>query len=167
MLETIYWTAPAWLSNSFAAIFCYFFVVKNPLLPNWPVDFYGTIFGKRIFGENKTLVGSAVTILFGIFVGWVQGNAIGGLWFGFAVFSGGILNSFIKRRLGIHDGGNLWVFDQIDYALLVIAVAIFFPFTLPNFDFIYFLVFVFIYQFVINYVASLMCFRKRLFLSKP
>jgi len=99
------------------------------------VDFGKTLFGKRIFGQNKTFRGFFVGITFSIIVSFLQyildANKIieieklSGLWqfmlFGFLAGFGALLGdsveSFFKRQFGIKEGRPFVPFDQIDYIL--------------------------------------------------
>jgi CDP-2,3-bis-(O-geranylgeranyl)-sn-glycerol synthase len=100
---------------------------------NYPVDHYKQLFGKRIFGDNKTYrgfvtgVGVAIIISLIQFIldkyGLIKVTELAGfgqfLFFGFlsgfGALAGDTVESFFKRRLDIKNGRPLIPFDQIDY----------------------------------------------------
>jgi len=100
-----------------------------------PVDFGKTLFGKRIFGQNKTFRGFIIGIVISIVVSFLQyildANKIieierlSGLWqflafgslAGFGALFGDSVESFFKRQFGIKEGKPFIPFDQIDYIL--------------------------------------------------
>jgi len=100
-----------------------------------PVDFGKTLFGKRIFGQNKTLRGFLVGIIFSIIVSFsqyildankiIEIEKLSGLWqfilfgflAGFGALFGDSVESFFKRQFGIKEGRPFIPFDQIDYIL--------------------------------------------------
>lgn len=153
MIETILFTAPAWVSNTLTAVFYYFFIVCLQWVPGWPLDGARTFAGKRIFGNNKTVFGSLSMLFFAAVIGWAQGSICAGLGMGIATLIGGLLNSFIKRRMGIPEGRNLFFMDQVDYALAVLVYL--YLFQLEPFYFApgLFLGFIFLYQLIINWLA--------------
>ncbi|MDI6734238.1 MAG: CDP-archaeol synthase [Patescibacteria group bacterium] len=152
LLETIYFTAPAWLSNTLAAFLCYFFRKKKILLMK-PMDFGFKIKGKRFFGDNKTICGCLITLISASLIGLIQNQLFLGFIMGLSVIVGTLLNSFLKRRLNIIDGGNFFPFDQVDYALSIITVIKSMELKFVFFDPLIFLIFVFIYQLSINLIA--------------
>jgi len=99
----------------------------------YPVDFKETVFGKRIFGDNKTWRGFLFGVVGAILVALVQYwldkvniiviGELDGFWqfilFGFLAGFGALLGdsaeSFIKRQLAIGSGHPLIPLDQIDY----------------------------------------------------
>ncbi|MBI5732763.1 CDP-archaeol synthase [Candidatus Jorgensenbacteria bacterium] len=161
MIETIYFTAPAWLSNTLTAIFYYALMDKNHIIPSWPVDFGATIRGRRLFGNNKTFFGCIFTILISALIGSLQGRSIIGWTMGIATVIGTLINSFAKRRLNITPGGTLFPFDQLDYAIMNTMVLYLFEATPPSFNIFYFLGFALIYQLSINALAFKFGFIKR------
>ncbi len=161
LIETLYFTMPAWLSNTFTAIFYYFFIVKYKILPAWPLDFGLKFKNKRIFGDNKTFFGSLSTIFFGAIIGFFQNSFFTGLIFGIATLLGSLLNSFIKRQLNIPPGGSFFPFDQIDYALMSLFFIYLFDLAFFHFQPFIFLSFVFIYQLLVNFLAFKLGFIKK------
>jgi len=100
-----------------------------------PVDFGKSVFGKRIFGQNKTFRGFFVGVIFGVVISFLQyilaANKIieieklSGLWqflafgflAGFGALAGDSIESFLKRQVGIKEGRPFIPFDQIDYII--------------------------------------------------
>jgi CDP-2,3-bis-(O-geranylgeranyl)-sn-glycerol synthase len=100
-----------------------------------PVDFGKTLFGKRIFGQNKTFRGFFIGVSFSVIVSFFQYllavnkiieiEKLSGFWqflsFGFLAGFGALLGdsveSFFKRQFGIKEGRPFIPFDQIDYIL--------------------------------------------------
>ena len=100
-----------------------------------PVDSGKTLFGKRIFGQNKTFRGYVSGILAAVFVSFLQyildyygiieiDKLLGineFLLFGFLTGLGAMLGdsieSFFKRQFGIKEGRPFIPFDQIDYII--------------------------------------------------
>ncbi|MDI6821022.1 MAG: CDP-archaeol synthase [Patescibacteria group bacterium] len=160
LLEIIYFTAPAWFSNTLAAVFCYFFIKKGKIIPTWPVDFGLKINGKRLFGDQKTVLGCFITLISASLIGLIQNQLLIGVIMGFSVIIGTLLNSFVKRRCNIIDGGNFFPFDQIDYALSTLLILNIFQITPVFFNSAIFLIFIFIYQLLINFAAFKLRFIK-------
>jgi CDP-diglyceride synthetase len=80
--------------------------------------------GERLFGKNKTLrgLGSAliVTTLIGLLFGFSW--QIGALIAAFAML-GDLLSSFIKRRLALPSGSQVFGLDQIPESLLPLLIC--------------------------------------------
>lgn len=135
---TVYYSLPGLIGNM-APIF-----VKNHF--KWlakPIDFGMKFRGKRIFGANKTFRGFIFGTLAGALVGYIQFRVQGnvffdsisyvqytlksaltiGATFGFAALVGDAVESFFKRQIGIGPGKPFIPFDQLDYALGVIAFS--------------------------------------------
>ena len=100
-----------------------------------PIDFNKKIFGKGIFGKNKTFRGLVFGILFAIIITFVQfilynnGILTGlalidysnwlfiGLLMGSGAIFGDLAESFIKRRLNLVPGVSFIPFDQLDFVI--------------------------------------------------
>lgn len=132
LLEVILLFLPAGLANMLPPIVALFL----PQL-SYPLDFYKTYHGKRIFGDHKT------------FRGLISGTLIGGLVFifqkqlyisfdfyrslslidysttsvlfgflvGFGALFGDAIKSFIKRQVNIKPGVSWFPWDQIDWVI--------------------------------------------------
>lgn len=109
-----------------------------------PVDRGKKLGGKRIFGNNKTVIGTLSGLVCGVLVGAIEFPflsfmlpiavllAIGALF-------GDLLGSFIKRRAGIGSGKSLPILDQ--YGFFVFAILFALPLGhLPNIYGIVFLI---------------------------
>jgi hypothetical protein len=128
------------------------FVLKYDLYPSLkvPLDLGYSFRGKRIFGDNKTIRGVLVHLLFSLIgtffsqyiQAWLLPSSISlldlsshwlkvGLIFGLGMSLGELPNSFVKRQLGIRPGerpigwGRIFFFvmDQVD---MVLGIWIFF-----------------------------------------
>jgi len=98
-------------------------VRKLPLL-NCPVDNGIRFRGKRLLGNNKTIRGLLFGVLFGLLVAsaidhWTgYGNAwLMGVLLGLFAMLGDMIESIIKRQLGIAPGKQFLPFDQIDWVI--------------------------------------------------
>ncbi len=113
---------------------------KMPMLEflDRPIDSNKKLFGKPIFGRNKTYRGFAAGALFALIVGLAQFlasehfDALNRLEFfemglreyaslslllGVGALVGDATESFLKRQVGIKPGEPWFPFDQIDYVL--------------------------------------------------
>ena len=120
VLESLWLILPAYLANSSPVI----------LGGGKPLDHGLTIGGKRILGDGKTYRGLIGGTCCGILIGLIQ-NRIGlsGLIdppvFPFSVLIllsagalfGDIIESLIKRRIGMKRGASFFPFDQLDFIL--------------------------------------------------
>jgi len=96
-----------------------------------PVDF-----GNNIFGKNKTYRGLIFGVIFGIVVAYLQflfynsffffrnlsfvdysNWLLLGFLFGFGALFGDMIESFVKRRLGIKSGQRFVPWDQLDFVI--------------------------------------------------
>lgn len=110
------------------------------------IDGGQTLFGQRIFGENKTWRGLVVATLFGGALFTLQ-KGLATVWpwfqqlspydydrfpwwfgpvFAAAAISGDLIKSFFKRRLRIAPGKSWFPFDQLDFYVAATLVLRFF-----------------------------------------
>ncbi|MFH1450813.1 MAG: CDP-2,3-bis-(O-geranylgeranyl)-sn-glycerol synthase [archaeon] len=82
-----------------------------------PIDFGKEWQEKRILGKGKTFEGLIGGALVGAVVGFILGNFLLGLAVAFGALMGDIIESLIKRRVGIKSGQPWWVFDQVDFVI--------------------------------------------------
>lgn len=101
-----------------------------------PVDFGKKIGKKRIFGDNKTIRGVIFGVIFSVVLAYLQFilyrypvfRALSffdysakwlyvGLLIGLGVMFGDLVNSFIKRRIGLKPGKPFIPFDQLNALL--------------------------------------------------
>lgn len=93
-----------------------------------PLDFKKKFMGKRIFGDHKTIRGTAAALIIGIIAGALEGLAfpfmfkISILLTIGAVF-GDLLGSFIKRRLNYKSGKSFPIMDQFGFVVFAIIFA--------------------------------------------
>lgn len=117
--------------------------IAAKLFPSWnyPIDFYLTFKGKRIFGAHKTVRGFVFGVICAHFVflltnnwGWYEslfGGAVSlpwhfGLITGAAALVGDALKSFFKRQLKIKPGRPWIPFDQTDWVICYLLVLPFY-----------------------------------------
>jgi CDP-2,3-bis-(O-geranylgeranyl)-sn-glycerol synthase len=94
-----------------------------------PLDFGKKFMGKRIFGDSKSVYGTASGILCGIIVGIAEYHFIHymlyvaiALTFG-AVF-GDLFGSFLKRQAGIKPGHSVLLLDQYGFLAFALLFAL-------------------------------------------
>ena len=110
---------------------------KFPWLNQWetPMDFGKTWRGKPVFGKNKRLRG----IVFGTIMGGLTAVIVSkfnantvvtlapfwmGSLLGFGALLGDAIESFFKRRRGIDAGQSWFPFDQTDYIIGGLLIAL-------------------------------------------
>ncbi len=128
-----------------------------------PLDFGKRFRGKRIFGDNKTIRGTSAAIAAGIIAGLAEYQflnymlAIAVLLTLGAVF-GDLLGSFIKRRMNMKSGANLWMLDQ--YGFFIFALLFALPLgNLPN---IYGLIFIIMLTGILHLATNIAAHRLKL-----
>jgi CDP-2,3-bis-(O-geranylgeranyl)-sn-glycerol synthase len=94
------------------------------------LDGKAKLFGKRIFGDNKTIRGTVSSLLCGIAVGLIEYPFFHymlpiAVLLAVGANVGDLLGSFIKRRLNIRHGASFPVLDQ--YGFFVVALLFAFP----------------------------------------
>lgn len=113
-----------------------------------PIDCKKKLFGKRIFGDNKTWRGLLVAVIAGagIFIvqTWLYKNGYArslslfdyttmpiflGAVLGLGAMLGDLIKSFMKRQVNIEPGSPWYVVDQIDYVFggVLLCSPFFFP----------------------------------------
>ncbi|RLG35585.1 CDP-2,3-bis-(O-geranylgeranyl)-sn-glycerol synthase [Methanosarcinales archaeon] len=118
ILTSLWLILPAYFANSSPVIFG----------GGKPIDHGLRINGKRLFGDGKTYRGTAAGICCGILAGLLQnyiGASINAPSFPLSVLIlistgalfGDLVESLIKRRLGIEQGSFFFPFDQLDFVL--------------------------------------------------
>jgi len=110
-----------------------------------PIDFGRNFFGKRLFGDGKTIEGFALGILAGTLVGALEAYLYSDLnayalmygvtlpnitiFIGFMIalgaLSGDLTGSFIKRRMGLNRGADVPLLDQWNFIIGSIIFAFF------------------------------------------
>ncbi len=93
-----------------------------------PLDFGRKWRGKRIFGNNKTIRGTASAIAIGILAGALESLAFPfmlkiSIMLALGAVFGDLLGSFIKRRLGYRSGHSFPVMDQFGFVVFALAFA--------------------------------------------
>ncbi len=134
LLKCLYFMLPAYFANMvpvFAEKFGLFKFLARP------IDGNRTLFGKPIFGVNKTWRGFIVGILVAMATAWLQSllysipffNRISlvnysktdilplGFLFGFGALFGDLIKSFFKRRVNLKPGAPWVPFDQLDFVV--------------------------------------------------
>jgi CDP-2,3-bis-(O-geranylgeranyl)-sn-glycerol synthase len=101
--------------------------VKKVNFLNFPVDFYKTWKGKRIFGDHKTYRGLFFGILAASIFSFIQGQGFYvGLVIGMGTLFGDLVGSFFKRRLSINPGGKNLLIDDMPGNFFAILFAFLF-----------------------------------------
>ncbi|MGC8975069.1 MAG: CDP-2,3-bis-(O-geranylgeranyl)-sn-glycerol synthase [Thermoprotei archaeon] len=120
LLRVVLLYLPAMTANAVPLI-CRKYVFKNPHPIDFKINFYD---GKRLLGDNKSIEGFVSGVVAGALVGLVYGYymrsqlrewIIYGLLSGTGAMSGDLINSFIKRRLGMKPGQPFIPLDQISF----------------------------------------------------
>lgn len=126
IVEAVMLYLPAMVANAMPLI-TRRYVFRNP----HPIDF-GKAFidGRRVFGDNKSLEGFMSGVAAGSLIGLAYSYyfrthswLLYGFISGFGAMCGDLLNSFVKRRLGLAPGRPFIPLDQISF-LLMAFVAI-------------------------------------------
>ncbi len=130
LLSSIYFALPCWSFNMSAALLTplgrLFPSIKNI---NIPIDMGLTWNGSPLIGPSRTYLGLLVAIIAGTL--WIYiGDDQFALLKTILAFVGVVSASFIKRRLKLRSGAQMYVVDQIDY--LFIVALIFYVFSLEN-----------------------------------
>ena len=107
-----------------------------------PLDMGAKLKGKRIFGANKTIRGTASSLICGIAVGLIEYPFFHymlpiAVLLALGANVGDLLGSFIKRRLGVRHGASFPILDQYGF----FAIALLFAFPLGNLPSIYGIIF--------------------------
>jgi CDP-2,3-bis-(O-geranylgeranyl)-sn-glycerol synthase len=120
--EAVWFILPAYVANSIAID-----VSAVPYLKRFttPVDFGRSFRGKRILGDGKTWRGLICGVMAGGLCGLLQQHlspeglfpmtALIGFLLGLGALVGDMVESFIKRRMGMGRGHPLILMDQLDY----------------------------------------------------
>ncbi len=169
LISLVYFLLPAGFSNMFASLSARLF----PNL-NYPLDFYKTIFGKRMLGNHKTFRGLIAGIIGGMLISLIQWGLyetdffrkisfidytnnhwlLVGFLLGFGAIFGDALKSLIKRQIGIKPGDSFIPFDQIDW---IIGAVIFISpvYSVPALDFAILTVLYFVIHITVRYAGYL------------
>jgi len=126
IIATFAYVFPAYVANASPAFLAG--VAKRRF---HPVDCGKKLRGKRIFGDGKTIEGTAFGLLCGtlmaVLIGIVASGtsyALGvdylmlGLLMSVGTLLGDMLGSFIKRRIGIKRGGKAPLMDQLGFVVV-------------------------------------------------
>ncbi len=130
VLKCIYFMLPAYFANMMPV-----FVKKLNFL-NYPLDFGKKINGKPTLGKSKTWRGLVFGVVIAGIIFYLQQIAYGndffksislidyahtsiliGIGLGFGALLGDLVESFIKRRLGIGAGESFAPWDQLDFVI--------------------------------------------------
>lgn len=105
---------------------------------DYPIDFYKSINGIRIFGDHKTFRGLITGVIMAILTAGIQLSIFNnspelrenlgfdfssvsfilyGILAGLGALLGDAIKSFFKRRVNIKPGSSWFPFDQIDYII--------------------------------------------------
>ncbi len=132
IINALYFIFPAYCANAAPVIFG----------GGAPID-AGRKFldGKPILGSHKTFRGFFVGLAVGIFVGFVQfvlfqsssflqqlllfqSTILLGFMLSLGALIGDLIESFFKRRLGLHPGSSLPIADQLDFVVVALLFSL-------------------------------------------
>lgn len=122
------------------AILAAFYAGKMPSLKkfSYPIDFYATFRGKRVFGSHKTVRGFIVGTAAAMAIVYIQAAlysefsfvresisldyrqfnpTVLGFLLGFGALAGDAIKSFFKRQMSIAPGKSWFPFDQMDHII--------------------------------------------------
>ncbi len=164
ILHSFYYISPAYCANALAVFG-----------GGKPVDFGKKWRGKRVFGDGKTWKGLIIGVIAGTLFGlmWFYLSKSGplnevyysvfdfritdplfGMYLSLGAMAGDLVNSFIKRRLGMKSGAPLWGADQLN---VLFGGLLFAYFLAPTFiifeEFIALLVITFAIHLIGNQIA--------------
>ncbi len=93
-----------------------------------PLDFKRRLRGKRIFGDHKTIKGTASSLLAGIAVGAIEYPflhymLVVAILLAIGANFGDLLGSFIKRQLDVKPGQSFPVMDQYGFFIFAVLIA--------------------------------------------
>jgi CDP-2,3-bis-(O-geranylgeranyl)-sn-glycerol synthase len=156
LLLALWFIYPAYVANGSAII----------LGRGRPLDFGKKFRGKRILGNNKSIVGFVSAIIVGALIGYIQGSMFGrpnglliGTMFGLGAMMGDCTKSFIKRQLEVKPGSPLFPLDQLDF--IVGGLLFVLPFEIPSLSTLLILIMVTpVAHVVTNYAAYRMHLKK-------
>ncbi len=136
LIQALYFFVPAYFGNVAPTL-----VKKIPFL-NQAVDMGKTFRGKRIFGKNKTFRGLFFASLIGVLSFLLQRWLYQFAWFakislfdytqmtiwlgfilGFGAIFGDLIESFLKRQIGIPSGKPWIPFDQLDFTVVALLLS--------------------------------------------
>lgn len=94
-----------------------------------PLDQGKKLGGKRIFGDNKTMMGTASSLIAGIIVGAIEYPVFPymlpiAVLLAIGANFGDLLGSFLKRRLNFKSGRSFPVMDQYGFFLFAVIFAL-------------------------------------------
>ncbi len=153
ILFALFFFLPAGVANTTPVIIAKLPVLKNF---NYPLDFYKSFKGTRVFGDHKTIRGLVAGILAGTVSVYIETAIYNnssliqkaspinyttmeplllGFLLSFGALAGDFMKSFFKRRANIMPGKTWIPFDQIDYIL----GGILFSYVYIQLDFVHYL----------------------------
>ncbi len=125
LIYPILFILPAWVANGTPVLFS----------GRTPLDLGKMLMGSRIFGDHKTVRGTAAGIAGGFVIAVLEYEFLAfplaiGIAVTFGAIAGDLIGSFAKRRVGIKEGANVPIMDQ--YLFFVFALAFALPVALPT-----------------------------------
>ncbi len=128
-----------------------------------PLDMGRKLRGKRIFGDHKTLRGTASSIACGIAVGLIEYPFLHymlpiAIMLTIGANAGDLLGSFAKRRMDMKPGRNLPVIDQYGF----FALALLFAFWLGHMPGLYGMLFLVVLTGILHPLTNIGAHRLRL-----
>jgi CDP-2,3-bis-(O-geranylgeranyl)-sn-glycerol synthase len=123
-LYPIIYILPAYVANGAPVL------SKGRWRGKWPLDFGRKINGKRIFGKNKSIPGTLLSLAAGLIIGLIEYPFLPymlaiAVMLAIGANAGDLAGSFIKRMSGVASGRSIPILDQ--YGFLVGAFAFALP----------------------------------------
>ncbi len=93
-----------------------------------PLDLGRKFMGRRIFGQNKTIRGTASSVIAGVAVGLIEYPFLHymlpiSIAMAFGAVAGDLIGSFAKRQMSLKPGDSVPLLDQYGFFLLALAFA--------------------------------------------
>lgn len=130
----------------------------------WPLDFGKKIAGRRIFGNNKSIPGTLISLAAGIIISLIEYPFLPymlpiGIMLTIGANFGDLAGSFVKRMAKVAPGRNVPVLDQYDFLAGAFLFAL--PF-LSSFPSLYGIIFIVVLTGVMHVLTNLGAYKLRL-----
>lgn len=158
VVGAIVFVLPAYIANMTPLIVAKILPKRRPMdLGKYWID------GRRILGDNKSIEGFASGLLSGLLVGYFLNDVLRGFLMGLGAMIGDVLGSFIKRRLGVSQGGSAPLLDQYLFVLIALLLCHSAGYTMTSEQFMVILIATPILHVSSNYVAYLLRIKRKPF----
>lgn len=156
-LYPIIYILPAYVANGAPVL------SKGRWRGKWPLDFNKKITGKRIFGKNKTIPGTLLSLAGGLIIGLIEYPFLNymlviAIVLAIGAIVGDLAGSFIKRMLSIAPGKSIIILDQYDFLVGAFVFAL--PF--GNLPTLYGIIFIVVLTGVLHILTNRGAYRLKL-----